>query len=206
MENIYFNKAMSASTILITLLLHYVPCCCYYRITMTVANARVSNCPFVHPSVKCIGVCSQVSMSSKGFNQSPLSSLKSKFEFYYSSWNFNFFFFSGDSKQKFVLFLIHQERWETRLKLKTGPSPTWLIMVCNIGSSLSVMLLNWAWVDKGGIKVLPCLWESFRVTLWAQEPSKRWEGSMEGSIANATHASRQGLVTLLSVEMDWVLS
>lgn len=48
----------------------------------------------------------------------PRSSPKSTFQFYYSPWNFNFISFSGDSKQKFVLFLIHQER-EVRKKNKT---------------------------------------------------------------------------------------
>lgn len=181
---------MSTSTILITLFLHYAPYCCYHRITMTIANARVSICPFVHPSVKCVGVCSHVSMSSKGFNQSPGAHQRVSFNSITVPEILISFFLSGDSKQKFVLFLIHREkeRWEKRIKLKAGPSPTWLITVSDIGSSLSVMLLNWACVDKGGIKVLPCSWESFRVTLWARDPHKRWEGSMVGSIANATRA------------------
>lgn len=43
---------------------------------LQVAYVRVSICPFVHQSVKCIGVCSHVSMSSKGFDQSPGAHLR----------------------------------------------------------------------------------------------------------------------------------
>lgn len=43
---------------------------------LQVAYVRVSICPFVHQSVKCIGVSSHVSMSSEGFNQSPGAHLR----------------------------------------------------------------------------------------------------------------------------------
>lgn len=51
------------------------------------------------------------------------------------------------------------------------------------------MLLNYVCVDKGAVQVLPCLWEPFRVNLWVQKPSKRWEVSTVGRIAHATSAS-----------------
>lgn len=58
-----------------------------------------------------------------------------------------------------------------------------------IRSSLSVMLLNYVCVDKGAVKILPCLREHFRVNLWVQKPSKRREVSTVGRIAHATSAS-----------------
>ena len=110
MENVYFNKAVSSFTIIITLFLHYAPYCCYHRITMTLANARVHICPFVHPSVKRIGFCSHVSMSSKGFNQSPGAHQRVSFYSITVPEILIYFSFSGDSKQKFVLFLICKEK------------------------------------------------------------------------------------------------
>lgn len=81
---------------------------------MAVVNAKVSVCTCVHPPVQCVSVSNHVSMSSKGFNQSPGAHQRVSFNSITVLEFFFYFCFCGGSKQKFVPFLIGQERFEEK--------------------------------------------------------------------------------------------